>query len=191
MPQALARVLYDLLVARGRLGQTYPDFVRDVMVAAIPSPGVWVDAALVESDGSTVVMTRPTATIGETAERTQEFTDAKDRFTKHRFALTVGPLTSRFVCVRRGDLKEGRDIEVAFTADGQPSDAVLLLTLRSDHLLHTAPKRPAAQRAVPPQRSASRSATQPTLRMSSSAGPKFHADAAQRSPFSRRSARSR
>lgn len=147
-PQALARVLYDLLVARGRLRQTYPDFVRDVMVAAIPSPGVWVDAALVESDGSTVVMTRPNATLGETAERTQEFTDAKDRYTKHRFALTVGPLTSRFVCVRRGDLKEGRDIEVAVTEDGQPSDAVLLLTLRSDHLLHTAPKRPAAQGAV-------------------------------------------
>ncbi len=147
-PAALARALYDLLATKGKLRETYPDFLRDVMVAAIPNPGVWVDGALVENDASTVVATRPNAAIGETAERTQELTDPKDRYGKHRFAVVAGPLTTRFVCLKRGDLKEGRDIEVTVTEDGKPSDSALLLTLRSDHMLHTAPKRPGAQGAL-------------------------------------------
>src|SRR5437879_9816422 len=57
-PAALDNALYGLLVGRGPPRETYGDFVRDVMIAAIPTPGPWVDAALTEREESTSVVTR-------------------------------------------------------------------------------------------------------------------------------------
>jgi len=79
--------------------------------------------------------------VGQAAEQNRELSDPKDRLAEHRFALRVAPLTARFFCLKRGDLKETRDIEVRLTESGDPSDAALVLTLRSDHLLHATPKR--------------------------------------------------
>lgn len=138
-PAALDRALYDLLVTRGKLRQTYPDFLRDMMVAAIPNPGLWADAVITENDETTVVTTRAGDAAGQAAEQNRELDDPKDRLADHRFAIRVAPLTARFFCLKRGDLKESRDVEVRVTEGGEPSDAALVLTLRSDHLLQ--PKR--------------------------------------------------
>lgn len=138
---ALDRALYDLLVTKGRLRQTYPDFLRDVMVAAIPNPGLWAEAVITESDETTVITTRVGEGVGRPTEQNRELSDPKDRLAEHRFAMRVAPLTARFFCLKRGDLKETRDVEVRLTESGDPSDAALVLTLRSDHLLHATPKR--------------------------------------------------
>lgn len=142
-PAAIDRSLYDLLVTKGRLGQTYPDFVRDVMVAAIPNPGLWTDAVITENDETTVITTRVGEAIGQTTEQSRDLVDPKDRLAEHRFALRVAPLTARFFCLRRGDLKESRDVEVVLTENGSSSDAAIVLTLRSDQSLQATPKRQA------------------------------------------------
>jgi class 3 adenylate cyclase len=140
-PAALDRALYDLLVTKGRLRQSYPDFLRDVMVAAIPNPGLWYDALITENDETTVITTRVSDGIGQMPEQNRELADTKDRLAEHRFGLRVAPLTSRFVCLRRGDLKESRDVDVQLTENGTPSDAAIVLTLRSDQSLQATPKR--------------------------------------------------
>jgi len=144
-PATLGGVLYDLLVTKGRLRQTYADFVRDGMVAAIPIPGVWADAIVTEHEDSTVVMTRASREVGDAAEQTRELKDATERLAEHRFTLTLAPLTARFVCVRRGELREARDIAIKLTEGGEPSSAAWALTLRSDQLMSAPPKRCGAQ----------------------------------------------
>jgi hypothetical protein len=140
-PAALDRALYDLLVTKGRLRQSYADFLRDVMVAAIPNPGLWYDAVITENDETTVITTRVSDGVGQMPEQNRELADTKDRLAEHRFGLRVAPLTSRFVCLRRGDLKESRDVDVQLTENGTPSDAAIVLTLRSDQSLQATPKR--------------------------------------------------
>jgi class 3 adenylate cyclase len=141
-PTELGRVLYDLLVSRGRLRETYPDFVRDVMVAGIPTPGIWRDAAIIEDADATIIVTRPSEAIGDAAETARRLTDPKARLAEHRFTVAVSPLSTRFVCLRRGNVKDGRDVDVRLTENGAPTDSAWLLTLRSDHLSQTPPRRP-------------------------------------------------
>jgi hypothetical protein len=146
-PQALGTRLYVLMVTKGKLRQSYPNFVRDVMVAAIPNPGVWVDGGVIESDAATVVVTRSGRTIGDTAEETRSLTEPAQRVAEHRFTVTVAPLTTRFFFLKRSELKEPRDVHVKLSTNGEPSDSAWLLTLRTDHLLHASPKRPGAEGA--------------------------------------------
>jgi hypothetical protein len=141
-PAALGQALYDLLVNKGKLRQTYPNFVRDVMAAAIPNPGVWLDATITEEDEATTVVTRPSQVIGDAGEQARKLTDPRERLAAHRFTVTVPPLTARFFCLRRGNLKDGRDIDLKLAEGSEPADSAWLLTLRSDHLLHAPPKRP-------------------------------------------------
>ena len=144
-PTTLGGVLYDLLVTKGRLRQTYADFVRDAMVAAIPNPGVWADAVVTEHEDSTVVATRASREVGEAAEQTRELKDSTERLAEHRFTLTLEPLTARFVAIKRGDLREARDIMIKLTEGGEPSTTAWVLTLRSDQLMSAPPKRCGAQ----------------------------------------------
>jgi class 3 adenylate cyclase len=144
-PATLSAALYDLLVAKGRLRQSYADFVRDAMVAAIPNPGVWADAVVTEHEESTVVTTRGSSAIGETGEQARELKELTDRLAEHRFTLTLPPLTARFVAVKRGDLKEARDITFKLTEGDEASSAAWVLTLRSDQLMSAPPKRCGAQ----------------------------------------------
>jgi hypothetical protein len=138
---ALAPALYDALVAQGRLRETYPYFVRDVMVAGIPTPGVWLDAAITESDEATIVLTRPSQVVGDPAEEIHQLTQTKARLGEHHFTVSVAPLTVRFVCVRRGDLKTNRDVGIRLTEGGRAADAAWLLALRSDQLPQAPVKR--------------------------------------------------
>jgi|GEM_PF-2001207 len=137
----LEPALYELMVTRGRLRDTYPEFVRDIMIAAIPIPGVWLDAMITEHDDATVIARAASVGLGGGGAEEERLTEAKDRAAEHRFVVTAAPLTARFIAVRRGDLRESRDIEVQVTVDGEPSDAAWILHLRSDQMLHAPPKR--------------------------------------------------
>jgi hypothetical protein len=144
-PSTLGGALYELLVTKGRLRQSYPDFVRDAMVAAIPNPGVWADAVVTEHEESTVITTRVSPAVGEPGEQARELKELTDRLAEHRVTLTLPPLTARFVAVKRGDLREARDITFKLTEGGEASTAAWVLTLRSDQLMSAPPKRCGAQ----------------------------------------------
>jgi class 3 adenylate cyclase len=140
-PTALDNALYGLLVGRGRLRDTYADFVRDVMIATIPMPGPWVDAAVTEREESTSVVTRPSASVGDPGEARQELTETHHRAGERRFAMTVAPLTARFFALRAVDIRNPRDVELRLTRGGEGSDHAWSLQVRSDQLLHSPPRR--------------------------------------------------
>jgi hypothetical protein len=148
-PGALEPVLYELLVDKGRLRHTFPDFVRDVMIAAIPSPGIWATAGIVEHDGTTLILSRPGGVIGEAAEQTKQVTETQERIPPHTFVYALAPLTARFFYIRRGELKEPRDVDIKLTVDGQPSDAAWLLVVRMDNLMQPPRRITAAGTALP------------------------------------------
>ena len=139
-PRVLGPKLYELLVAGGRLRDTYATFVRDVVGTAIPNPGVWADAAVIEHEDATVVITRPTGTIGETEEQIDRLTEPKERVPDRQFELTLQPLTARFVYVKPGELKTPRDVEIKLAADGNPSDRAWYLTLRTGLVVRSEPR---------------------------------------------------
>src|SRR5262245_10586307 len=140
-PRVLEPALYERLIVRGRLRETFPEFVRDVMIAAIPTPGVSLDGSITEHDDATVIVRWVAGASGAGAEQKERLTEQKERLAEHRFVVRAGPLTARFIAVRRGDLKDMRDVEVRVTEGDAPSDAAWILTLRSDHMLQAPPKR--------------------------------------------------
>jgi class 3 adenylate cyclase len=140
-PAALDAALYELLVGRGRLRDTYAEFVREVMNAAIPNPGVWADGGVSETDDATVITFGPPGSPGEPAEETQRLTDPQERGLERRFPVTLAPLTSRFFYARAGELKTARDLRIALLSDGAPSADAWYLTLRTGHVVHSQPRR--------------------------------------------------
>ena len=140
-PAALDNALYGLLVGRGRLRETFADFVREVMIAAIPAPGLWTDATVTEREESTSVVTRPSAAVGDPGEARQELTETQHRAGERRFALTIAPLTARFFCLRGVELRNPRDVELRLTRAGEGSDHGWSLRVRTDQLLHSPPRR--------------------------------------------------
>ncbi len=120
--------LYDFLVTEGRLNELYPEFVKSVLVAAVPDPGLWTQARILESTVETRVFSHPTARIGDTEHNSQRLTQDRQRFTDHRFPMAVPPLTTRFFAVA-GDLREARVIDVKLTEGQNDSDCAWLLTM--------------------------------------------------------------
>lgn len=149
-PAVLGPALYETLVAGGRLAETYAEFVRDVMIAAIPNPGAWLDGGVTESDDATVVVVRTTGTVGDPGERPERITEPRERGHDRRFTVTAAPLTTRFFAVHQGDLKSPRDVELKLTEEGAASDRAWYLTQRTGHVLHSEPRRlPAAGLVLP------------------------------------------
>jgi len=128
----LGRQVYDYLVAEGRLYKTYPDFVKNVLVSALPHPGVWTQARISESDGETRVFTRPSPTIGEPEEQSQSSSEDKQRFVERLFSTSLAPLTARIFHVEAGNLNEPRVVEVRLMENGAPSDKAWLLIMLPD-----------------------------------------------------------
>jgi len=126
----LGQELYLYVVAEGRLYKTYPDFVKDVIVHAIPEPGPWVQGGIVESDAETRVFMRGAA-VGSVRESAQGITGWKERIGPHVFTLTTGPLTTRFFTLRlAGDtLAEPPDVEIKLKENDAPTDHAWLVTL--------------------------------------------------------------
>jgi outer membrane biosynthesis protein TonB len=120
--------LYDYLVAEGRLTETYPDFIKQVLLAAVPEPGPWVQARIIHSKDDTRVFQRPSARIGDNEQSPQRFLAENQRFKEHKFAAALAPLTTRFFSIQ-ADMKDAHGIEAKLTVDGAPSDAGLVLTV--------------------------------------------------------------
>jgi class 3 adenylate cyclase len=127
---ALDRRLYELLVDDGRLRETYASFVRDVIQVAVPTPGMWADAGIVEHDDSTTLVSRPTRSVGDGQEEATRLTDPHDRGAERRFRVVLEPMTTRFFYVKSGKLRTPRDVDVRLTSDAAPSDRAWYLTVR-------------------------------------------------------------
>lgn len=122
--------LYDYLVAEGRVAETYPEFVKNVLLSALPEPAVWFQARILESKDDTRVLQRPTTRIGDADQSGQRLATDGQRFTEHRFTATVAPLTTRFFLLS-ADIKEARGVDVRITLEGAASSNGWLVTIPS------------------------------------------------------------
>ena len=120
--------LYEYLVAQGRLTETYPDFVKNVLKAAVPEPGPWVQARIIHSKDDTRVFQRPTSRVGETEQTAQRFLADNQRFKEHAFTGTLDPLTTRFFLIQ-AELRDSHGVEAKLTVDGAPSANGLVATV--------------------------------------------------------------
>ena len=119
--QPVGEQLYDYLVTKGQLRETYPDFVKDTLVAALPDPGVWFQFRILESKEDTRILQRPSARVGDPELSGQRLPSDGQRYNEHRFKMTLGPLTTRFVVVS-ADIKEARGAGFKLLVDGTPCD---------------------------------------------------------------------
>jgi hypothetical protein len=126
----LGQELYLYVVAEARLYKTYPDFVREVILHAVPAPGAWVQGGIVEGDDETRLCMR-SEQPGSTEEETRTLTDSKERLGPHLFHVTLGPLTTRFFTVRlAGDaLTDPPNVEIKLKENDAPTDHAWLITL--------------------------------------------------------------
>jgi len=115
--------LYDYLVAEGRLAETYPEFVKNALVAAVPDPGLWFQFRILESKEDTRILQRPSARIGDTELSGQRLASDAQRYAEHKFKMTLGPLTARFVLVSADIIKDARGIGARLVHDGAASDS--------------------------------------------------------------------
>src|SRR5437588_302236 len=118
---ALGLELYLYIVAEGRLYKTYPDFLKDVLVHALPAPGVWLQGAITDAEGSTTIVTRPEQPGGR-PEQSRTLTETAARFTTHTFGVTTGPLTARFFSVQADGLSEPTDVDIHLKENGAATD---------------------------------------------------------------------
>jgi hypothetical protein len=120
--------LYNVLVNEGRLQEIYPEFVKSVLLAAIPEPGLWTHARILESTTETRIFTHPSNRIGDPEHNSQRLTQEKQRFADHRFPVVVAPITTRFFAIA-ADLREPRSIDVKLSDGRSDSDHAWLLTM--------------------------------------------------------------
>ena len=118
---ALGQELYLYIVAEGRLYKTYPDFLKDVLVHALPEPGVWLQGAITDAEASTTIVSRPEQPGGR-PEQSRTLTEAAERFTTHTFAVTTGPLTARVFSVQAGGLSDATDVDIHLKENGAATD---------------------------------------------------------------------
>src|SRR6267143_999473 len=128
---ALGHELYLYIVAEGRLYKTYPDFLKDVLVHALPAPGVWLQGAITDAEGSTTIVTRPEQPGGR-PEQSRTLTEAAERFATHTFGVTTGPLTARFFSVQAGELSHPTDVDIHLKENGAATDHAWVLVAPMD-----------------------------------------------------------
>ncbi|MBI2157693.1 MAG: hypothetical protein HY616_10880 [Candidatus Rokubacteria bacterium] len=127
-PRTVGEYLYRCLVTEGRLAEQYGEFVKNVLLAAVPEPGLWTTARVLESTMETRVFTHPSNRIGDTEHNSQRLTQDRQRFTDHRFQIVLPPLTARFFAVA-ADLKEPRGIDAKLFEGRNDVDQAWLLTM--------------------------------------------------------------
>jgi hypothetical protein len=144
----LGQELYLYVVAEGRLYKTYPDFVKDVMTHAIPEPGFWVQGGLTEKSGETASFTRadPAGTQGL---KLSSLTDDKERAAPQTFAVTLGPLTTRFYKVEAGELTDPPDVEIKLKENDSAADRAWIVGVGMDGKPETPKKHKAGGTIVP------------------------------------------
>jgi hypothetical protein len=127
-PKSVGAHLYNVLVSEGRLQEIYPEFVKSVLLAAVPEPGVWTQARILESTTETRIFTHPSNRIGDPEHNSQRLTQERQRFADHRFPVVVAPITARFFAIA-ADLREARSIDVKLVDGRSESDHAWLLTM--------------------------------------------------------------
>jgi hypothetical protein len=127
-PKSVGAHLYNVLVNEGRLIEQYPEFVKSVLLAAVPEPGLWTHARILESTTETRIFTHPSNRIGDPEHNSQRLTQERQRFADHRFPVVVAPLTTRFFAIA-ADLREPRSIDVKLLDGRSDSDHAWLLTM--------------------------------------------------------------
>jgi hypothetical protein len=126
----LGQELYLYVVAEGRLYKTYPDFVKEVLINALPKPGIWIQGGVTEADEETRLFTRPEVP-GSPQEKLQTVSDPVQRTGPHVFGVTTGPLTTRVFTLHLANqtLADPPDVEILLKENGAPSDHAWILTL--------------------------------------------------------------
>ena len=127
-PRTVGAHLYNVLVTEGKLAEHYPEFVKAVMLAAVPEPGLWTHARILESTTETRIFTHPSNRIGDPEHNSQRLTQERQRFADHRFPIVVSPLTTRFFAIA-ADLREPRSIDVKLLDGRNDSDQAWLMTM--------------------------------------------------------------
>jgi hypothetical protein len=113
--------LYEYLVTEGKLRETYGEFVKNAVSAAVPDPGLWFQFRILESREDTRILQRPSARIGDTELSGQRLASDGQRYAEHKFKMTLPPLTTRFVLVS-ADLKDARGAGVKLACEGAVSE---------------------------------------------------------------------
>lgn len=124
---SLGRRLYDYLAQA--LGVGYGDFIKAVMLAALPKTVPWATGGIEDGDTTTTVFQRPSARIGDTHQKAERFTQAYQRFGEHHFTAAVAPLTTRFFRVEALDVKEARHLGLRISEKGVPSDQAWVVSV--------------------------------------------------------------
>jgi hypothetical protein len=127
-PKSVGAHLYNVLVSEGRLQEIYPEFVKSVLLAAVPEPGLWTHARILESTTETRIFTHPSNRIGDPEHNSQRLTQERQRFADHRFPVVVAPMTARFFAIA-ADLREPRSIDVKLADGRSDSDHAWLMTM--------------------------------------------------------------
>jgi hypothetical protein len=127
-PKSVGAHLYNVLVNEGRLSEIYPEFVKTVLLAAVPEPGLWTHARILESTTETRIFTHPSNRIGDPEHNSQRLTQERQRFADHRFPVVVAPATTRFFAIA-ADLREARSIDVKLVDGRNDSDHAWLLAM--------------------------------------------------------------
>jgi hypothetical protein len=127
-PKSVGAHLYNVLVGEGRLQEIYPEFVKSVLLAAVPEPGLWTHARILESTTETRIFTHPSNRIGDPEHNSQRLTQERQRFADHRFPVAVAPITARFFAIA-ADLREPRSIDVKLADGRSDSDHAWLMTM--------------------------------------------------------------
>jgi hypothetical protein len=127
-PKSVGAHLYNVLVGEGHLPEIYPEFVKRVLLAAVPEPGLWTHARILESTTETRIFTHPSNRIGDPEHNSQRLTQERQRFADHRFPVVVSPMTARFFAIA-ADLREPRSIDVKLADGRSDSDHAWLMTM--------------------------------------------------------------
>src|SRR5436190_3189929 len=120
--------LYNFLVNEARLAEQYPEFVKSVLLAAVPEPGLWTQARILESATETSIFIHPSPRVDDPDHATQRITHDRQRFADHRFPVTLPPLTVRFFAVA-ADFREPREMDVKLKEGRAESNDAWLLTM--------------------------------------------------------------
>lgn len=124
---SLGRRLYDYLAAP--LRESYTEFVKTLMLAALPRSPLWVTGGVEDSDSATAMFTRPTAKIGDPNQKTERATQDAQRFADRQFTVEVGPLTTRFFRVETAEVRDARTVEIRLAEKNAPSDQAWLVMI--------------------------------------------------------------
>ena len=115
--------LYEYLVTEGRLRESYPDFVKNAVLAAVPEPGLWFQFRILESKEDTRIFQRPSARLGDTELSGQRLANDNQRYAEHKFKMTLPPLTMRCVLVSADNIRDARGVGAKIAAEGTPGDS--------------------------------------------------------------------